>query len=379
MSGQVGELVKNGTGGAYRYTIAQDSQKSKLKQGFTIVELLIVVVVIAILAAITVVSYNGITGQAKETALKSDLRNASTQLQLEMLNTGSFPSDTTSLTKSADTTFGTFNRTANTFCLEATNSGGKVFYVTDSSAPKEGECPLDPAIAMQTVTSASCPSTRTMKVGARDNHTYWIQKMPDGKCWMLTNLAYAGGGTNTYGDTKSITLSTSGTSYTEPRYYAHTNANPTTSPAPPSTSTDGGVTNPQYGYLYNWCAAMGVQTTTSACANALTPAPSPSVSICPANWRLPTGQATTGEFTLLNNAINGGLTNTDAGLRASWLAQLGGGWVGGFNTQGSNGYYWSATQSSASGARYLSFGSSSVNPSNSGGKGYGFSVRCVAS
>ena len=42
-------------------------------RGFTIVEVLIVVVVIAILAAVTVVAYNGITASAKESALRSDL------------------------------------------------------------------------------------------------------------------------------------------------------------------------------------------------------------------------------------------------------------------------------------------------------------------
>jgi prepilin-type N-terminal cleavage/methylation domain-containing protein len=47
--------------------------------GFTIVELLIVVVVIAILAAITIVSYNGITARANESAIKSELsQNAKT-------------------------------------------------------------------------------------------------------------------------------------------------------------------------------------------------------------------------------------------------------------------------------------------------------------
>ncbi len=45
--------------------------KSKSNQGFTIVELLIVIVVIAILAAITIVSYNGITARANESAVKS--------------------------------------------------------------------------------------------------------------------------------------------------------------------------------------------------------------------------------------------------------------------------------------------------------------------
>ena len=41
------------------------------QSGFTIVELLIVVVVIAILAAITIVSYNGITTQANASAAKA--------------------------------------------------------------------------------------------------------------------------------------------------------------------------------------------------------------------------------------------------------------------------------------------------------------------
>lgn len=44
-------------------------------QGFTIVELLIVVVVIAILAAITIVSYNGITNRANDMSVQNDLRN----------------------------------------------------------------------------------------------------------------------------------------------------------------------------------------------------------------------------------------------------------------------------------------------------------------
>ena len=49
---------------------------AKQKQaGFTIVELLIVIVVIAILAAITIVSYNGITNRAHASSVKSDFGN----------------------------------------------------------------------------------------------------------------------------------------------------------------------------------------------------------------------------------------------------------------------------------------------------------------
>ena len=44
---------------------------TRTQKGFTIVELLIVVVVIAILAAITIVSYNGITARANQSASKA--------------------------------------------------------------------------------------------------------------------------------------------------------------------------------------------------------------------------------------------------------------------------------------------------------------------
>lgn len=45
--------------------------KQNNKSGFTIVELLIVVVIIAILAAITIVAYNGIQNRAKASAAQS--------------------------------------------------------------------------------------------------------------------------------------------------------------------------------------------------------------------------------------------------------------------------------------------------------------------
>ena len=43
------------------------------QKGFTIVELLIVIVVIAILAAITIVAFNGIQQRAKNSAIQADL------------------------------------------------------------------------------------------------------------------------------------------------------------------------------------------------------------------------------------------------------------------------------------------------------------------
>lgn len=59
--------------------------------GFTIVELLIVIVVIGILAAITMVSYNGIQNRAHDVAIQSDLKQAYQSVQLSAIDTGIYP------------------------------------------------------------------------------------------------------------------------------------------------------------------------------------------------------------------------------------------------------------------------------------------------
>ncbi len=58
--------------------------------GFTIVELLIVIVVIAILAAISVVAYTGVQNRANDTAVQSDISNLAKKIQVDAAVTGQF-------------------------------------------------------------------------------------------------------------------------------------------------------------------------------------------------------------------------------------------------------------------------------------------------
>ena len=58
------------------------------QKAFTIVELLVVIVVIGILAAITIVTYSGISQKAVEASLQSDLSGASKQLKLSQVDNG---------------------------------------------------------------------------------------------------------------------------------------------------------------------------------------------------------------------------------------------------------------------------------------------------
>jgi general secretion pathway protein G len=61
------------------------------KSGFTLVELLIVIVVIGILTAISAVSYRGITNSAHDVAVKSDLTNFAKQAEIYYAQNGKYP------------------------------------------------------------------------------------------------------------------------------------------------------------------------------------------------------------------------------------------------------------------------------------------------
>jgi general secretion pathway protein G len=120
---------------------------SSNSSGFTIVELLVVIVVIGILAAITIVSYTGITKRAAEATLKSDLGNAVTQLGIDNVTNSTYPLSVgdanggKGLSKSAGTNY-FYNRDYNSYCLSANSSaaGSSIYHVTNVGSLLGGDC-----------------------------------------------------------------------------------------------------------------------------------------------------------------------------------------------------------------------------------------------
>ena len=120
----------------------------KTHKAFTIIELLIVIVVIGILAAISIVLYSGIQRQAVETGLKVDLAQAARQLGLSQAENDKYPGEDDVITDgldidlqpSADNTF-QYTRTNEgaSYCLTATSSrdGVPSFMVSsDDTTPR---------------------------------------------------------------------------------------------------------------------------------------------------------------------------------------------------------------------------------------------------
>ncbi|MAU34063.1 hypothetical protein CL689_00655 [Candidatus Saccharibacteria bacterium] len=70
-------------------SVGTQRNQHQRQKGFTIVELLIVIVVIAILASITIVAFNGVQSQARDSKIQNDIRNLEQAIRLARLNSSS--------------------------------------------------------------------------------------------------------------------------------------------------------------------------------------------------------------------------------------------------------------------------------------------------
>ena len=97
-------------------------------KGFTIVELLIVIVVIGILAAITIVAYGGVTSKANDAAVQSDLKNFAQKFLAYQTENGDLPT-------SSVVTNGTLELKASKAAYSLGNANGRNFGICAVTSP----------------------------------------------------------------------------------------------------------------------------------------------------------------------------------------------------------------------------------------------------
>lgn len=112
-----------------RRPLEAQANHSRLKShhGFTIVELLIVIVIIGILATITIVAYSGITTKANLAAATSNAQQIGQKLAIYYTSNGSMPADlaTAGITDTTNLQY-TSNLAVNGFCLTSTQGSASV-------------------------------------------------------------------------------------------------------------------------------------------------------------------------------------------------------------------------------------------------------------
>lgn len=139
-----------------------------LRRGFTIVELLIVIVVIGLLAVISIVVYTGIQSKAQASAAQEGLAQAKKKLALYQVENAAFPTsgNLSSAGISDGATTYQYTSDGSTYCITATN-GSTSYYLNNSTttSPTSGGCAGHGQGGQQAITNLSVNPRATSSYG----------------------------------------------------------------------------------------------------------------------------------------------------------------------------------------------------------------------
>lgn len=150
--------------------------KNIKNQGFTLVELLIVIVIIAILTVVSLVAYNGLQNQAKTSAAKSAADAVAKKAELYNTAKSSYPTQLSDLT----------NKTVGTPAVSQT---GEPYYLDESTVktpasafPAVGN-PVNPAPQdANTVEYAPCTDNKGAHIRYYNFSTSKVEERTVGSC-----------------------------------------------------------------------------------------------------------------------------------------------------------------------------------------------------
>lgn len=343
--------------------------KLNLKKGFTLVELLVVIVIIGIVASITFVSLNSVRAKARDSKRIADIRQFQMALEMYRNDNGVYPSFATSgqvlMSSSTGVTYMAKIPTA-----PGSNSNDIYTYQSVSSSVSytiayQLEKPLESTTTLASIATPgqvyspgpSTPSTPAWACGDNvtdiDGNSYRTLLIGS-QCWFKDNVR-----TTKYRDGSAVTNITDATAWSNTSTGAYAWPN-----------NDSATYKDSHGALYNWYAA----------ANA--------VSLCPTGWHVPSDAEITTLETSAGNSANAlkaaspTWNGTDtSGFRATPSGRRGA--VGDFrfyfaSGDGTRYFFWSTTATDASNGKFRYYYDAfdtiyiGVNLKN-----YGFSVRCL--